>query len=55
MKNLSGNAAQDQADNRATEPAEDARRQWVEPEVVELDYEATEAGIAVTFDGTTYS
>ena len=55
MKNLTENAAQEQASDRANDHAEEARRQWVDPELVELDYEATEGAAAVTFDGTTYS
>jgi hypothetical protein len=54
VKNLSDTAAQD-ANVRGTEQASDGRLEWVDPELVELDYEATESGVNVIFDGTTYS
>ena len=55
MKNFTENAAQEQATDQANDHAEQSRREWVEPELVELDYESTENAALVTFDGVTYS
>jgi hypothetical protein len=55
VKNLTENVAQGQASDQANDHAEEARRQWAEPELVELDYESTENAALVVFDGVSYS